>query len=216
MPSACRRRGRAATVEPGVHGGSCAPSVVRDPARRLRSEHARGSGLADPDAPSMPRAAFAAHRYDAVLFDLDGVLDVDHRPARRRAGARRSTACSPSGAPAPAPQAPFDRERDYVAHLDGKPRYDGVRDFLRSRGHRGPRGPRRQPGGRVVRARHRQPQAGARGAGARPGRRRGLPRLGRLGPRSSARSGVLHRRRDLERERRRRSCAPPASATSSS
>ena len=29
---------------------------------------------------------------------------------------------------------PFDIERDYLAHVDGKPRYDGVRDFMRSRG----------------------------------------------------------------------------------
>ena len=30
--------------------------------------------------------------------------------------------------------APFDAERDYLAHVDGKPREDGVRDFLAARG----------------------------------------------------------------------------------
>jgi len=29
---------------------------------------------------------------------------------------------------------PFDAERDYLAHVDGKLRDDGVRDFLRARG----------------------------------------------------------------------------------
>jgi len=32
------------------------------------------------------------------------------------------------------PFEPFDVERDYKLYVDGKPRYDGVRDFLRSRG----------------------------------------------------------------------------------
>jgi alpha,alpha-trehalose phosphorylase len=32
-----------------------------------------------------------------------------------------------------APQAPFDPARDYVAHVDGKSRHDGVRDFFRAR-----------------------------------------------------------------------------------
>jgi alpha,alpha-trehalose phosphorylase len=62
--------------------------------------------------------------YDAVLFDLDGVLTstaalharcwkavFDELPLIR----------------------PFDIENDYVGHVDGKPRYDGVRDFLASR-----------------------------------------------------------------------------------
>jgi beta-phosphoglucomutase family hydrolase len=29
---------------------------------------------------------------------------------------------------------PFDLDRDYIAYVDGKPRYDGVRSFLESRG----------------------------------------------------------------------------------
>ena len=29
---------------------------------------------------------------------------------------------------------PFDRARDYDEYVDGKPRYDGVRSFLASRG----------------------------------------------------------------------------------
>ncbi|MGY3603429.1 MULTISPECIES: HAD family hydrolase [unclassified Bradyrhizobium] len=73
-------------------------------------------------------------QYDAVLFDLDGVLtDTANlhatcwkqmfdeyllERARETGTAFR----------------PFDIDADYRLHVDGKPRYDGVRDFLRSRG----------------------------------------------------------------------------------
>jgi alpha,alpha-trehalose phosphorylase len=71
--------------------------------------------------------------YDAVLFDLDGVLTST---AALHAGCwkqvfddvlaewahRNGTA-----------QEPFDLERDYLAHVDGEARSDGVRDFLRAR-----------------------------------------------------------------------------------
>jgi alpha,alpha-trehalose phosphorylase len=88
----------------------------------------------------MPRAVFTAHRYDAVLFDMDGVLTSTttlHMACWREAldgvlaewSARTGTA-----------QPPFDVERDYLARLDGKPRYDGVRDFLSGRGIDAPEG----------------------------------------------------------------------------
>ena len=70
----------------------------------------------------------------ACLFDLDGVLT---QTARVHAQAwkemfdaflrRRS---EPSGEPF----VPFDPVADYSAYVDGKPRYDGVRSFLASRG----------------------------------------------------------------------------------
>jgi alpha,alpha-trehalose phosphorylase len=72
--------------------------------------------------------------YDAVLFDLDGVLTSTaalHARCWKRVFdkvlldfARRTGI----------PQEPFDIERDYVARVDGKPREDGVRDFLSARG----------------------------------------------------------------------------------
>ena len=75
-----------------------------------------------------------ASSYDAVLFDLDGVLTATaglHAAAWKQtfdpvlaADARRTGR----------PQAPFDAKRDYVAHVDGKPREAGVRDLLRARG----------------------------------------------------------------------------------
>src|SRR5215813_1804170 len=73
-------------------------------------------------------------RYDAVLFDLGGVItntakihaacwkkmfdEYLQQRATQRGEALR----------------PFDIVTDYRLHVDGKPRYDGVRDFLTSRG----------------------------------------------------------------------------------
>jgi beta-phosphoglucomutase family hydrolase len=73
-------------------------------------------------------------KYDAVLLDLDGVItDTAKLHAAcwkemfdgflyKRAAERGEEFC------------PFDLDNDYRLHLDGKPRFDGVRDFLRSRG----------------------------------------------------------------------------------
>ncbi len=72
-------------------------------------------------------------RYDAVLFDLDGVLtdtaQIHASSWKRmfdgyleRRAARTGEAFRP-----------FDIATDYKLHVDGKPRYDGVRDFLRAR-----------------------------------------------------------------------------------
>jgi beta-phosphoglucomutase family hydrolase len=70
----------------------------------------------------------------ACLFDLDGVLTqtakVHARAWKemfdgflRRRAERTGT-----------PFEPFDLSRDYDEYVDGKPRYDGVRSFLNSRG----------------------------------------------------------------------------------
>jgi len=63
-------------------------------------------------------------RYDAVLFDLDGVLTDT---AALHAACWKQTFDEVL-------DEPFDAERDYLAHVDGKPREDGVRDMLRARG----------------------------------------------------------------------------------
>ncbi|MEU4762039.1 beta-phosphoglucomutase family hydrolase [Actinosynnema sp. NPDC023794] len=63
----------------------------------------------------------------ACLFDLDGVLTstaVLHRRAWRRTF---DDFLRPHGEP------PF-AESDYLKYVDGRPRYDGVREFLASRG----------------------------------------------------------------------------------
>jgi alpha,alpha-trehalose phosphorylase len=62
--------------------------------------------------------------YDAVLFDLDGVLTST---TALHAAAWRQTFDELL-------DEPFDPEHDYLAYVDGKRRDDGVRDFMRSRG----------------------------------------------------------------------------------
>jgi beta-phosphoglucomutase family hydrolase len=76
----------------------------------------------------------ARDRYDAVLLDLDGVItDTADLHAtcwkqmfdgylQKRAAEKRE------------PFHPFDIATDYHRYVDGKPRSDGVRDFLTSRG----------------------------------------------------------------------------------
>ena len=70
----------------------------------------------------------------ACLFDLDGVLT---QTARQHAAAwkqmfdafLRARAAQTGG-----PFVPFDPVADYGEYVDGRPRYDGVRSFLASRG----------------------------------------------------------------------------------
>jgi beta-phosphoglucomutase family hydrolase len=72
-------------------------------------------------------------RFDAVLFDLDGVLTstaqihaLCWKTMFDEFLSRRATAV-------PESFRPFDIDSDYKWHVDGKPRYDGVRSFLSSR-----------------------------------------------------------------------------------
>jgi alpha,alpha-trehalase len=101
------------------------------------------------------KATIARTEYDAVIFDLDGVVTQTaavHAAAWKRlfdaylAERAARTGTSPGGAgdaaggandaagSSPDALRPFDLEADYRLHVDGKPRYDGVRDFLASRG----------------------------------------------------------------------------------
>lgn len=65
--------------------------------------------------------------FDAVLFDLDGVL-TPTAEVHMRAWARMFTAfLTERGDPQPY------TDTDYFDYVDGKPRYDGVRSFLASR-----------------------------------------------------------------------------------
>lgn len=72
--------------------------------------------------------------YDAVLFDLDGVLTDTasvHANCWKQMfdGFLRDRAERTGEA-----FRPFDIEGEYLDHVDGKPRFDGVRDFLSARG----------------------------------------------------------------------------------
>ena len=78
--------------------------------------------------------------YDAVLFDLDGVItntaglhatcwkQMFDEYLRKRAEQKGEAF------------RPFDVATDYRLYVDGKPRFDGVRDFLTSRGIQLPEG----------------------------------------------------------------------------
>jgi alpha,alpha-trehalose phosphorylase len=71
--------------------------------------------------------------YDAVLFDLDGVLTSTaslHAACWKAVFDEVLDDWTRSTGEA---QEPFDAERDYLTHVDGKAREDGVRDFLDAR-----------------------------------------------------------------------------------
>ena len=70
--------------------------------------------------------------HDAVLFDLDGVL-TPTAEVHMRAWAEMFDAFLVGHDDPAADTSPYS-DGDYFAHVDGKPRYDGVRDFLQSRG----------------------------------------------------------------------------------
>lgn len=89
--------------------------------------------------------------FDAVIFDLDGVVT---RTARIHARAWKRVfdeyleqQAERSGERFE----PFDIERDYAEFVDGKPRYDGVRSFLASRGIELPEGDPEEPDPETVR-----------------------------------------------------------------
>lgn len=69
--------------------------------------------------------------YDAVLFDLDGVI-TPTAEVHMRAWSEMFNGFLAAHAGA-GDRSPYV-DADYFAHVDGKPRYDGVRDFLGSRG----------------------------------------------------------------------------------
>ena len=80
------------------------------------------------------RPVISREKYDAVLLDLDGVITNT---------ASIHAACwkqmfdeflQKHGTARGEPFLPFDLGADYRLYVDGKPRFDGVRDFLRSRG----------------------------------------------------------------------------------
>ena len=86
------------------------------------------------------RRGITRDQYDAVLFDLDGVIT---NTASLHAACwkqmfdeylqKRATQTGEAFRP-------FDLAADYRLYVDGKPRFDGVRDFLTSRGIQVPEG----------------------------------------------------------------------------
>jgi len=85
-------------------------------------------------------AAISRERIDAVIFDLDGVITrtatLHAKAWKRMFDAFLEQRGREDGTVYP----PFDIEHDYLRHVDGKLRYDGVQSFLESRGIELPRG----------------------------------------------------------------------------
>lgn len=83
-------------------------------------------------------------RYDAVIFDVDGVVTDT---ATAHFGAWKRTFDAYLQVRARRGEGTFEefREQDYLAYVDGKPRYDGVRSFLGSRGIELPEGESEDP-----------------------------------------------------------------------
>lgn len=80
------------------------------------------------------RPALPGGPYQACLFDMDGVL-TDTAAVHDRAWKQVFDAFLERWAKRHGgTQAPFDADTDYDDYVDGKPREDGVRSFLQSRG----------------------------------------------------------------------------------
>ena len=144
------------------------------------------------------------------------------RPRRRRDARRPRSTCgrgrrcstpSSSRTTAPGDRAPYT-DADYFAHVDGKPRYDGVRDFLDLARHRPAQGAPTTATVETVAARRPQERRVQRGARAR--RRDGVPRLGRCCSTTCASSACRSpscRRRSTPRRCSRPPGSPTGSAT---
>lgn len=88
--------------------------------------------MAEPDPPRSQRVT--PDTYDAVLFDLDGVV-TDTASVHAAAWKQMFDEYLRARADQLDEDfVPFDTASDYLTYVDGKPRYDGVRDFLASRG----------------------------------------------------------------------------------
>ena len=92
---------------------------------------------------------FSKNIYDAVLFDLDGVITSTEKTHcacwKKTFDEFLRTRASKSGENF----VPFSETNDYLEHVDGKPRYEGVRSFLLSRGIELPQGNSNSPPGEL-------------------------------------------------------------------
>ena len=98
-----------------------------------------------------PEVVLSRSRFDAVLFDMDGVITrtagVHATAWQRMFDAFLEERAARTGEPF----VPFDPDAEYRRYVDGKPRFDGVASFLASRGISLPRGdPDDPPGAETV------------------------------------------------------------------
>lgn len=82
---------------------------------------------------SPPHNAITPGQFDAVLFDLDGVLTSTAKIHSSCWKTKFDDFLSRRAEEGKEPFQPFDIETDYKLYVDGKLRYEGVRSFLASR-----------------------------------------------------------------------------------
>src|SRR4029434_1141615 len=80
-----------------------------------------------------PHDPITPGHFDAVLFDLDGVLTSTAKIHARCWKTMFDDFLRRRAAKGEGPFRPFDLDTDYKLYVDGKPRYEGVRSFLASR-----------------------------------------------------------------------------------
>lgn len=82
----------------------------------------------------MNRVSIKTSKFDAIVFDLDGVI-TDTASVHASAWKKLFDEFLMQHSQEKGVEfVPFDKESDYLNHVDGKPRYKGVEDFLISRG----------------------------------------------------------------------------------
>lgn len=73
-------------------------------------------------------------RFDAVILDMDGVITQTATLHARAWKEMFDEFLAERGRIEGRAYEPFDADADYIEYVDGKPRFDGVRSFLESRG----------------------------------------------------------------------------------
>ena len=92
-----------------------------------------------------PNNPITRDKFDAVLFDLDGVI-TDTASVHAKCWKKMfDEYLKKRSAEKGEPFRPFDIETDYRLYVDGKPRFNGVRDFLTSRKINLPEGTHQDP-----------------------------------------------------------------------
>jgi trehalose-phosphatase len=76
----------------------------------------------------------AMSKYDAIVFDLDGVVTDTAGVHAASWKQLFDDFLKKHAGKTDTEFVPFDKNEDYLQHVDGKPRYKGVKDFLESRG----------------------------------------------------------------------------------
>ncbi len=89
------------------------------------------------------------NKISAYIFDMDGVITKTAR-VHAQAWKKMFDEFLKNQSPESGDYQPFDKHSDYLKYVDGKPRYDGVKSFLESRGISLPFGTPEDPPGKLT------------------------------------------------------------------